>query len=232
MIPEIITILTIVSTILSSETFRTNLYESNLLDFYKKMSSFSTGKLSPHFILHEDESNQSDNDNDNDNDNGEEGDEDNGKKEEKKKAERLDRFHSIAQLHPLLNAITERVLKNMDIFSHFDIALISLSFLENLVFSSVDFYLRVRGEREVLDVNDMKSRDLHLIDAGEVIRTCDLRNVLEGMAESAKGVLEKEITGKKKGASELGAGIRMMIRIAVIYGKEPVSVLAMLVEVG
>ena len=205
--------MTIVSTLLASEGFRTYLYESNLLEFYQKLSFFSNSTLPPNFVLQpantemEEEGNEVDS---------------NGR----------DRFNSVAQLNPLVDSIHERITKNMEVFCHFDIALMSLTFLETMIFSIVDFHLRVRGERELLDVNNIKTRDLALVQAEDVVRVCSLKEILNGLADGALKVLEKEVSGKKKGAAELGAGVRTLVRMAVVYGKDPVSTLGEIVEVG
>ena len=198
---------------LASEGFRTYLYESNLLEFYQKLSLFSNYTLPPNFVLQPASTDMQ-----------EEGSEENPTCK--------DRFNSVAQLSPLADSIHERVTKNMEVFCHFDIALISLTFLETMVFSIVDFHLRVRGDRELLDVNTTKTRDFALVQAEDIVRVCSLKEILNGLADCALKVLEKEVSGRKKGAAELGAGIRTLVRMAVVYGKDPVSTLGEIVEVG
>ena len=198
---------------LASEGFKTYLYESNLLEFYQKLSYFSNSTLPPNFILQSANTDMQEEDSE-------------------VQSNSRDRFNSVTQLNPLVESIHERVTKNMDIFCHFDIALISLTFLETVIFSMVDFHLRVRGERELLDVNNIKTRDLALIQAEDVIRVCSLKEILNELAEGALKVLEKEVSGRKKGAAELGAGVRTLVRMAVVYGKDPVSTLGEIVEVG
>ena len=115
-------------------------------------------------------------------------------------------------------------------YINFEMDLMSLRCLEALLFFQVSLHLQVKGCREALNVDDLKTRDLKLME-NEVIFN-ELKECLLKVGELSNEVLERDLIPSKISAVKLNSGIRFLIRAAITYSSDPLNRLKMIVEVS
>ena len=115
-------------------------------------------------------------------------------------------------------------------YINFEMDLMSLRCLEALLFFQVSLHLQVKGCREALNVDDLKTRDLKLMENEGILN--ELKECLLKVGELSNEVLERDLIPSKISAVKLNSGIRFLIRAAITYSSDPLNRLKMIVEVS
>lgn len=108
----------------------------------------------------------------------------------------------------------------------------SLRCLEALLFFQVSLHLQVKGCREALNVDDLKTRDLKLMENEVILNESEVKECLLKVGELSNEVLERDLIPSKISAVKLNSGIRFLIRAAITYSSDPLNRLKMIVEVS
>ena len=141
-------------------------------------------------------------------------------------------FFSVKQIVPLVSRMCETCFDHISKLSDFDAHLSILRFIHTLLLFQVELHLRLKGEMEEVDVNDVKGRDTQLAASDRVMKEAEVKEALRALSEKAFVVLKEDQMEGKRAAAFLKTNLPFLIRLAVVFAKEPLTRLALLVEVG
>lgn len=141
-------------------------------------------------------------------------------------------FFSVKQIAPLVSKMCETCFDHMSKLSDFDLHLAILRFVHMLLFFQVELYLRLKGEMETVDLNDVKGRDVQLAANDRVMREAEVTEMFRSLSEKAFEVMKQDRMEGKRAAAFLKANLPLLVRLVVVFAKEPMKRLALLVEVG
>ena len=122
----------------------------------------------------------------------------------------------------------------------YHVSIACLRFVESLVYYEIYMYLQLKGDKETVNVDNVKSRDLELMNNQLILEECGMKEVVHLLSEEAIGVLKRDFQESKMNmkrdsqeskASNMKNTISYLIRISVVYAKERESKLSTLVEV-
>lgn len=137
-------------------------------------------------------------------------------------------FYAISQISPYIETFVGTVMR-MSSVCECGVSIACLQFVESLVYYDVYMYLRLKGGRDVLDVENVKTRDVELMRNGVVLEECGVKDVVHLLSDEALNVLRRN--GDESKPSLAKKRIGYAVRVAIVYGKERESKLSVLVEV-
>lgn len=140
-------------------------------------------------------------------------------------------FFSVKQISPLVSGMCDLCFDHISKLSDFDAHLAILRFVHSLLFFQVELHLRLKGATEEVDLNDVKARDTQLAANDRVMREAEVKEGLRALSDRAFEVLKQDPMEGKRPAAFLKANLPFLIRLAVVFAKEPLTRLALLVEV-
>lgn len=92
-------------------------------------------------------------------------------------------------------------------------------------------YLRVKGDREAINVENIKTRDMELMKHPLLIEESGVKELVFSLSDLAFGVLKTEALLTKQSTSVLKTNIAYLIRTAIIYAKERETKCSAIIEV-
>lgn len=141
------------------------------------------------------------------------------------------RFYSVNQISPYITKICEGMMENVKEYSHYELDLMSLRCMEELLFFEVWLHLQVKGCREVMNVEDLKTRDVCLMQNETILNEAGVRGHLNQLSVFCEEVLTRDVICTKISASKLNTGIRFLLRSAIVYNENPIDQLKKVIEV-
>ena len=133
------------------------------------------------------------------------------------------RFYSVNQISPYIMRISDGLISNVKQYASYELDVMSLRCLEELLFLQVSLHLQVKGCREIMNVEDTKTRDIRLMQNDTVLQDSGVKECLQKMSDLSVEVLERDVITAKMSAAKLNTGIRFLLRTAVVYCVNPVS---------
>lgn len=140
----------------------------------------------------------------------------------------LDSIHSFSELS---RAFSERVAATVEKMNDLETDRFALQLLEWISFCQVDGYLRLAGERELVDLEDAKKRDQILAQTERVKIEAGVQEHLWALSDLAYMVLRQHKPQGKRSLSEWKQSITCSIRLCVVYARDPEKRLEELIEV-
>ena len=80
------------------------------------------------------------------------------------------RFYSVNQISPYIMRISDGLISNVKQYASYELDVMSLRCLEELLFLQVSLHLQVKGCREIMNVEDTKTRDIRLMQNDTVLQ--------------------------------------------------------------
>ena len=89
------------------------------------------------------------------------------------------RFYSVNQISPYIMRISDGLISNVKQYASYELDVMSLRCLEELLFLQVSLHLQVKGCREIMNVEDTKTRDIRLMQNDTVLQDSGVKECLQ-----------------------------------------------------
>lgn len=140
-------------------------------------------------------------------------------------------FYSITQISPFIESFFDKVKELLRDVSGFEKTVTCLQFLEMLTYYQLDMDLRLKGDQEKVHIDNVKSRDIEIMNDSVVVEESGISQYLHSLSDLSIEVLKGEQFATKPTSTVMKSTVSYLIRVHVVYAKERDSKLAALVEV-
>ena len=139
-------------------------------------------------------------------------------------------FYSISQIASFIEAFINKIGLLTKI-PDFSVNVSSLQFIEALIYYQLDMFLRVKGDREAINIENTKTRDIELLKNSFILEEASIKEQVFLLSDLAFTVLKTEQLATKPSSAVIKTQIAYLIRCAIVYAKERESKLSAIIEV-
>lgn len=142
------------------------------------------------------------------------------------------RFYAVIQISPFIEAFYDKVKELMKSLSGFEKTVACLQFLESLAYYQLDMHLRLKGDQEKVHIDNVKSRDIEIMNDSIVLEESGISQLLYSLSDISIDILKEEQFATKPSSTVMKNTVGYLIRVHIVYAKERDIRLAALVEVN
>ena len=140
-------------------------------------------------------------------------------------------FYAISQISSYIETFIEKTTEIILCVSNASLNLTFLQFIETLIYFQTDMYLRLKGEKEAIHIENSKLRDSEIMKNSLIREEAKVKDLFYSLSDHALTVLKRDGFVNKPSSTVMKQYVSYLIHIIIIYAKEQDSKLSTLIEV-
>ena len=140
-------------------------------------------------------------------------------------------FYAISQISSYIETFIEKNTEIILCVSNASLNLTFLQFIETLIYFQTDMYLRLKGEKEAIHIENSKLRDSEIMKNSLIREEAKVKDLFYSLSDHALTVLKRDGFVNKPSSTVMKQYVSYLIHIIIIYAKEQDSKLSTLIEV-
>ena len=140
-------------------------------------------------------------------------------------------FYAISQISSYIETFIEKTTEIILCVSNASLNLTFLQFIETLIYFQTDMYLRLKGEKETIHIENSKLRDSEIMKNSLIREEAKVKDLFYSLSDHALTVLKRDGFVNKPSSTVMKQYVSYLIHIIIIYAKEQDSKLSTLIEV-